>query len=211
MPERKLDPQALSLGAISGYASPQSPTALVAEIEQALQGQLEPFMQRLKQITLEVIDEVGDQHVQPFVVQLRQTLLDTVAAVLKTEIPALLKQLKPAIAENSEAVRQNADGLLGDVKQFVTKTAVEVFREQIPEYSRRTGQRVLDYFLAGTLFCLAAVLLCLGGILGLEAAGVPAYAAYLAGGGAALAVGLFFLKLRARRSTTTSEHRRLSG
>jgi hypothetical protein len=28
-------------------------------------------------------------------------------------------------------------------------------------------QRLIDYLVAGTLFCLAAVLLCVGGVLGL--------------------------------------------
>jgi hypothetical protein len=50
---------------------------------------------------------------------------------------------------------------------------------------------------ADTLFCLAAVLLCVGGVLGLQQAGLPPYATYLLGGSVALGAGWALLRLRA--------------
>ena len=158
-----------------------------------------PFLQQVKQMALEVIEEIGQKHGTPALAQLRQTLVETVGAVLKREEGSLLAQLKPAMVEGGDAVRQKTDSLLGDLKQFITTTVVEVFRVHVPEYSRWAGQRVLDHILAATLFCLAAVLVCVGGILGLERAGLPQYAVYLIGGSVALVAGLAFLKLRSRR------------
>ena len=95
-------------------------------------------------------------------------------------------------------VRRQSDGYLENLQQFIATTVVEVFRVHVPDYSRWAGQRVLDYVLAGTLFCLAAVLFCVGAILGLERAGFPPFATYLVSGGFALLAGLAFLKLRSQ-------------
>lgn len=182
-----------------GLAAADSPQAGLDDIERALQHQMGPFLKQVKQMTLEAIDEISQKHGSPLLAQLRQTLIETVGVMLKMEVTALLEQMKPAVREGGDAVRKNAAGLTEDLKQFITKTVVEVFQLHVPEYSRRAGQRAIDYFLSGTLFCLAAVLLCLGSILGLEEAGLAPFAAYLIGGGAALAAGFAFLKLRSRR------------
>jgi hypothetical protein len=169
------------------------------DLDQALNRQMEPFLQRMKQITLEVIDEVAQKHGSPLVAQLRQTLVETVGVIVRAQVPAILDQLRPSVREGGDTFRKNADSMAADLKQFISKTVVEVFREHVPTYSRWAGQRIIDYFLAGTLFCLAAVLLCVGTILGLEKAGLPAYLTYLVGGGVAVGVGAAFLKLRSRR------------
>lgn len=168
-------------------------------ISQALRQEMEPFLQRLKQVTLEVIDEVGKRHGDTLLTQLRQIAVDTVGVMLKAEASTLLDRLKPAVIEGSNAVRQNTEGLLGDMKQFITRTVAETFHQHVPEYSRWAGQRIIDYVLAGTLFGLAAILLCLGGIFGLQQLGMPPFATYLTGGLGALTAGWLFLKFRSRK------------
>jgi hypothetical protein len=172
------------------------------DLEEAWQRQVGPFLQNVKQMTLQVIEDVGSKHGGPALAHFRQTLTDTLGAALKSQEAALWAQLKPALHEGGDALRQKTDLLLDNLKQFIATTVVEVFRIHVPEYSRWAGQRVLDYFLAGTLFCLAVVLICVGGILGLEAAGLPRYATYLLSGGAALGVGFIFLKLRSSQWST---------
>ncbi|MBM4073881.1 MAG: hypothetical protein FJ271_33925 [Planctomycetes bacterium] len=172
-----------------------------ADFAQALQQQMEPFLQRVKQVTLEVIDEVGKQHGNAMLTQLRQIVMETVGVILKAEATTLIDRLRPAMIEGSDAVRHNTEGLLADLKGFITRTVAETFREHVPEYSRWAGQRIIDYVLAGTLFGLASILLCLGGIFGLQQLGVQPYATYLAGGIGALGAGWLFLRLRSRKWT----------
>jgi len=172
-----------------------APLSEVPELEQALSRQMGPFLEQVKQMTLEVIDEVGRRHGTPLLAQVRQTLVETIAAVVKAEVPALVQQLQPSLREGGDALRKNADNLVLELKQAVTRTVIEVFQVHLPEYSRRAGQRVLAYLLAGTLFCVGAVLGSVGIILTLERAGLPGYATYLIGAGLALGVGLAFLKL----------------
>jgi hypothetical protein len=180
-------------------ANQHSQVPALDDLEQAFQRQMEPFLQRVKQVTLEIVDEVGQKHGNPLFVQVRGILLETVGGILKTEVAARLDKLRPAIVEGSDAVRNSADNLLKDMKEFITKTVVDVFQVHVPNYSSRAGRRMIDYFLAGTLLCLAAVLLFVGGILGLKHFGVDDYLAYLIGGAGALTVGMIYLKVRARK------------
>jgi hypothetical protein len=186
-------------------AAPAGSLAAVADIERAVERQMEPLLHRAKQITLEVIDEVAQKHGNPLVAQLRQALLETVGTLIRTEAAALVDRLRPALLDSTAVARQNADVLLADLRKLINETVVEVFRVHVPEYSRWVGQRVIDYLLAGTLFCLTAVLVCVGVILGLEKAGVPGYATYLVSGGVALAVGVALLKLRSRHWAKVGE------
>jgi hypothetical protein len=180
-------------------ANQHSQLPALDDLEQAFQRQMEPFLQRVKQMTLEIVDEVGQKHGNPLFVQVRGILLETVGGILKTEVAARLDKLRPAIADGSDTIRKSADNLLADMKQFITKTVVDVFQVHVPNYSSRAGRRMIDYFLAGTLLCLAAVLLFVGGILGLKHFGVDDYLAYLIGGAGALSVGMIYLKVRARK------------
>ena len=180
-------------------ANQHSQLPALDDLEQAFQRQMEPFLQRVKQVTLEIVDEVGQKHGNPLFVQVRGILLETVGGILKTEVAARLDKLRPAIADGSDTIRKSADNLLADMKQFITKTVVDVFQVHVPNYSSRAGRRMIDYFLAGTLLCLAAVLLFVGGILGLKHFGVDDYLAYLIGGAGALSVGMIYLKVRARK------------
>ena len=180
-------------------ANQHSQLPALDDLEQAFQRQMEPFLQRVKQMTLEIVDEVGQKHGNPLFVQVRGILLETVGGILKTEVAAQLDKLRPAIADGSDTIRKSADNLLADMKQFITKTVVDVFQVHVPNYSSRAGRRMIDYFLAGTLLCLAAVLLFVGGILGLKHFGVDDYLAYLIGGAGALTVGMIYLKVRARK------------
>lgn len=188
-----------------------APLAAVNDLEQAFQRQMDPFLERVKQMTLEIVDEVGQKHGSPLVVQVREILVETVGGMLKTEVAARLDRLRPAFLEGSDAIRTTADHFLADMKLFITKTVVDVFQVHVPEYSSRAGRRVIDYFLAGTLLCLAAVLLIMGSILGLEDAGLPKYLAFLIGGGAALAVGMIYLRVRARKWRTQGRNSERKG
>lgn len=170
-----------------------------AAVARALRQEMEPFLQRVKQVTLEVIDEVGKRHGDSLLIQLRQIVVDTVGVMLKAEATTLLDRLKPALIEGSDAVRQNTEGLLADLKKFVSKTIAETFHQHVPEYSRWAGQRIIDYVLAGTLFGLAAIMLCIGAIFGLQQLGLPPFATYLTGGIGALTAGWLFLKFRSRK------------
>jgi hypothetical protein len=185
--------------AASEVPSPPTPLEALHDLEQAVERQLEPFLQRVKQRALEVIDEVGQKQGNPLVAQLRETLVETLAVLLRNELAARLDRLKPAWLEGTSTVRQNADSLLDDLKQLITQTAVALVRVHAPEYSRWAGQRLFDYVIASTLFCLAAVLLILGCVLGLEKIGMPPFATYILGGGVALAAGWTFLKVRSRK------------
>jgi hypothetical protein len=195
----------------TSLALPQRPLATVEDLEQAVQRQAEPLLQRVKQMTLEVIDEVARKHGNPLAAELRKVLLETVGSVLRTEAAALVDRLRPALLDGGTAMRQNADTLLKDLDQVLRSTVGEVFQDHVPAYSRWAGQRVIDYFLAGTLFCLAAVLLCVGGILGLQQAGLPSFVTYLVGGGVALGVGVFLLRLRSRHWGSTAAGPRPGG
>ena len=186
-------------------ANQHSQLPALDDLEQAFQRQMEPFLQRVKQMTLEIVDEVGQKHGNPLFVQVRGILLETVGGILKTEVAAQLDKLRPAIADGSDTIRKSADNLLADMKQFITKTVVDVFQVHVPNYSSRAGRRMIDYFLAGTLLCLAAVLLFVGGILGLKHFGVDDYLAYLIGGAGALSVGMIYLKVRARKWRTQGQ------
>jgi hypothetical protein len=184
----------------SQAAEPKPPATApdVEAIERAVQRQIEPLLQRLKQVTLEVIDEVGRKHGNPLLAEVRQSLVEAGAAVFKTEMTALVERLRPTVRESGESIRRNADGLLGDLKAFIAQTVADVFQVQVPEYSTWFGLRVIDYLLAGTLFSLCAVFAGVGLVLGLGELGVPSFAAYLIGGGVALAAGAAVLRLRRR-------------
>jgi len=176
-----------------------APLAAVNDLEQAFQRQMEPFLERVKQMTLEIVDEVGQKHGNPLFVQIREILVETVGGLLKTEVAARLDRLRPTVLEGSDSLRKIAHDFVEDMKQFITKTVIDVFQVYVPEYSSRAGRRVIDYFLAGTLLCLAAVLLVMGCILGLEEAGLPKYVDFLIGGGVALGVGMIYLRVRGRK------------
>jgi hypothetical protein len=177
-------------------AAPPGRLTTFDDLERALERQTGPFLQRVKQTTLEVIDEVGSKHGGPLADLLRKMLVETVGPLLQTEVAALVDRLKPAVAEGRDAVRQDVERWFLDLKELLTRTVVEGLRVHLPELSRRAGRRVIDYVLASTLFGTAAVLGCVGILLGLRQAGLPDYAAFLISGGVALAGGLAVLKLR---------------
>jgi len=184
---------------MSGNELNPTPLAVVDDLEQAFQRQMEPFLERVKQMTLEIVDEVSHKHGSPFLVQVRQTLVETVGVMLKTEVAARLDKLRPAVIEGSDHLRETGNNMLADLKQFITNTVANVFQKQVPEYSSWAGRRMIDYFLAGTLLCLSAVFLCVGAIKTLEHFELPTYLAFLIGGAGALAVGMVYLKVRARK------------
>jgi hypothetical protein len=106
----------------------------------------------------------------------------------------LVEQLRPG----GDAARRLAEGWIQELREFVNTTVRDLFEKRLPEYSRWAGQRVIDYVLVGILFAMAAVLVCVGGVLGLREAGVPPYMTYLVAGAVALVFGFWLLKLRSR-------------
>src|SRR5262245_15279779 len=175
---------------------PSALPAALTDLDRAIERHLDPVLQRVKHLTLEVIEEIGRKHGAPMLGEVRRAVVETVGTVIKTEIPLLVEKLKPAIAAGAEIVRKE---LVQDVSQLIANTAADVFQKKVPEYSRSIGLRLIDYLMAGTLFVLSAVLLSIGLILGLEWFGVPKYATYLTSGGLAVVLGWVFLRLRARR------------
>src|SRR5262249_39673046 len=139
--------------------------AALTDLDRAIERYLDPVLQRVKQITLEVIEEVGRKHGVAIVTEVRQAVGKTVSTLFQTEIPLLVEKLKPVVVAGAETVRKE---LLQDVRQLVVTTVAEVFQQKVPEYSRKIGLRLIDYLMAGTLFVLSAVLLSVGVILGLE-------------------------------------------
>jgi hypothetical protein len=179
----------------SGDAEGTGASSAVAEFERAFQRNIEPFLQKAKQITLDVIEEAGRKHGAHLVTQMQTTLKETVNELVKVHIERMVEQLRPG----GEAARAKAESLLDDLKTFVRQTVGDVFKNHVPDYSRWAGQRIIDYVLAGILFAIAAVLVSVGGILGLEQAGMPRYATYLILGGVAFGAGFALLRLRARK------------
>jgi hypothetical protein len=195
MTERQANPPTPPGPGPAGSASTPDQLAVIEAVEQALQRQTESLLQRAKELALEAVDEVGRKHGSPLLAELRQALAESTAALFRAEMAALADRLRPALYEGGNAVRRDADRLVGELKGSLAEAVTDVFRVQVPGYAQRAGRRVLDYLLASTLLSTGAVLACVGGVLGLEQAGLPEYAAYLSGGGVALAAGAAVLKL----------------
>jgi hypothetical protein len=169
-------------------------SATVAEFERALQRNAEPFLAKTKQVVLDAIEEAARKYGAGLVTEMRQTLKAAVDDLVKAHIEKMVEQLRPG----GDAARRLAEGWLQELREFVNTTVRDLFEKRLPEYSRWAGQRMIDYVLAGVLFAIAAVLVCVGGVLGLREAGVPPYMTYLVGGAVVLVFGYWLLKLRSR-------------
>jgi len=170
-------------------------SSAVAEFERVLLRNAEPFLEKTKQAVLNAIEEAARKHGAGLVTEMRQTLKTAVDELVKAHIEKMVEQLRPG----GDTARRLAEDWLQELREFINTTVRELFEKRLPEYSRWAGQRMIDYVLAGTLFAMAAVLVCVGGTLGLKEAGVPPYATYLVGGAVALGCGFGLFKLRSRR------------
>src|SRR5438874_3422427 len=142
--------------------------AAVAEFERALQRNVEPFLEKAKQAVLDAVEAAVRKHGAGIVTELRQTLKAAVDELVRSHIEKLVEQLRPG----GDAARRLAEGWLKELREFADTTVRDLFEKRLPEYSRWAGQRVIDYVLVGVLFAMAAVLVCVGGVLGLREAGV---------------------------------------
>ncbi len=160
--------------------------------------QLEPLLDRVKHTVLAVCAEVGQKYGATLLSGVRDALGEGVGGVLRQQLEPVVEQARRGMRDSTDFVGEYADLLVARMRDAVTEPIARVLREDLPNYARRAGGRVVDYALAATLFCLAAVFLLVGAVQGLQYAGLPSYLTYLLGGLAALGTGLVFLRLYAR-------------
>lgn len=174
-------------------------SAVVEGVEAVIQRQMVPFLEHSRKTILATVEEAVQKHGDSLTARLKGLALDTAEELLKQQIEPLLERARRMLVQgldNAALVQKYTDHLAGVFKQLTREAVVEVFQVQLPSYSARVGRRVVDYVVAGTLLCLAAVLLVLGLVLGLAELGVPAYATYLLGG--VLAGGMAFVLIKWR-------------
>lgn len=194
----------MSEGSEPQPASPPGSVPTVAELESALQRNVEPLLDKLRQAARQAIagaiEEVVRRYGTGLGDEVRQTLRSAMDELVKAQVGRLVAEFAPS----GDAARRLADGLHQELRDFANTTLRELFETRLPEYSRWAGGRVLDHALAGLLFAVAAVLLFAGGVLGLQQAGVPPFVTYLIGGVAALGLGFALLKARSRHDAPKS-------
>ncbi len=190
IPERPPASAAIPAGQVSGVTT---------EFDLIIQRHVESLLQSTKQMIMEVVEEVGRKHGNSLVGEMEKVVRDTAGPLVKTQIDEVVDQLRPIVSASTDMARQQLDNLLKDLEQFLARTVDKVFELHVPEYTRWVGQRSLDYFLGGVLLALAAVLTCVGGLLGLERAGLPSFGAYLVAATVALTAGVALLTLRSPR------------
>jgi hypothetical protein len=178
--------------------------AVLVSVEEILRRQMEPFLEHTRRTLLATVEEMVRKYADPLLAQTRGATLQTVEEMLKRQIEPFLERARHMVLEgleNAGFVQRYVDVLAVGLKSFARETAVEVFQVQLPAYSHQFGRRLLGYAVGGTLLCLAVIFLLVGGIWGLQAAGVPAYVTYLAGGVAAAAAAVVLFKVTSRSPT----------
>jgi hypothetical protein len=169
--------------------------AVVREtVEELRQRQLDSVLERLKETALDVLEEARQKHVGPFLAQLQEV----VGEVLRRQVDQFAERARQEVRDGSLHLKEYTDELAGKMREAVTEPVARVLRVHAPEYARQAGGRILDYALAATLFCVAAVLLSVGAVQGLQQAGLPAYVSDILGGLGALTAGLVFWRISRR-------------
>jgi hypothetical protein len=168
--------------------------ALREAVEELRQRQLEAVLERLKETALAMLEEARQKHVGPLLAQLQEV----VGELLRRQLDQVADRARQELRDGGAYFKEHADLLVGKMREAVTEPVARALSVQAPEYARRAGGRVLDYALAGTLFCVEAVLLPVGVVQGLQEAGLPAYLSDILGGLGALGIGLVFLRLSRR-------------
>jgi hypothetical protein len=180
--------------------------AVLQGVEAMFRRQMEPFLDHTRQMILATIEEVVQKHADPLLLRLKDVTLSTTDELLKSHLEPFLKRVRHMVLEGLEDavfLQKYVDRLVAGLKKVTAEAMVEVVRVYIPDYSRRVGRRVVEYAMAGTLSCLAIIFLLMGGVLGLEATGLPDYGAYLAGGAAAGVIAFVLLQIRANAFAKT--------
>jgi hypothetical protein len=187
--------------ALSRHAEPLAARlrgALRDAVEELSARQLGPLLERLKQAVLAAVEEAGRKHAGPLLTRLKETLGEAAGDLVRRQLDLLLAGARRGMPDGADHVREYADLLVGKVRDAVAEPIAQVMRVHVPGYVRRAGGRLIDYALAATLLCVAAVFLLVGAVQGLQQAGLPTYLTYLLGGLAALGAGLVFLRLYTR-------------
>jgi hypothetical protein len=168
---------------------------LLEALSEAATRQLEPVAHRIHELTLRVTEEVIQQHAAPLVAQLRSAFQESVDEVVKRQMQPMLERAREGVQESLNVATQLADVVVARLKVTVAEPAMQMVRAELPQQARWAGRRTIECVLAATLFCLAAIFLLIGGVMGLEEAGLKPFAAYSIGGAIALTAGLVFLRL----------------
>jgi hypothetical protein len=171
---------------------------VLVSVEEILRRQMEPFVDHARRALLTAVEEMVHKYGDPLVAQTKGLTLQTVEEMLKRQIEPFLERARQMVLEgleNAAFVQKYVDLLAIGLKNLARETAVEIFQVQLPAYSTKFGRRILGFAAAGTLLCLAMIFLLVGGVLGLQVAGVPVYATYVAGGVAAGLAALVLFKM----------------
>jgi hypothetical protein len=175
--------------------------AVLAAVEEMLKRQLAPALDYARQAILSAAAEMVQKEAEPLLLRVKGLTLETVEELIQRQIEPFLARTRQLVLEgleNATVVQKYTDAITNGLKTFMAETVAEVFRVHIPAYTRRAGHRVMDYAVAGTLYCLAVILLLLGGIFGLQQLGLPRYSTYLIGGAVAGGAAFLLLRFRAR-------------
>jgi hypothetical protein len=174
--------------------------ALHETLEDIRQRQLESVLGQLKGAALGILEEARQKHVGPLVAQAQEVMSE----LLRRQVEQIAERARLEVRDSSDFFQEHAELFADKLRAAVAEPVERALRVHVPEYARRAGDRVLDYALAATLFCLAAVLLSVGVVQGLQHFGLPAYLSELLGGLGALGAGVLFLRL-SRRSETRAK------
>jgi hypothetical protein len=169
--------------------------ALLETVEELEKRRLEPLLERLKQTMLTGVAEVWEKYAPLLRTRLQEALGEALREGLGRQMEAVVNGVREGMREGAEFVRAQADVLLAQVREALTEPVARAARDEVPEYARWVGGRVIDYARAGTVFCVAAVFLLVGTVQGLQEAGLPPYLTHLLGGLLGVATGLIFLRL----------------
>jgi hypothetical protein len=190
---------------------------ILASIDEVTQKHLRPLAEQLRQTLLQTAEELQKRQLDPLLEQTRKFLLGVADELRDKYTKPLADQVKKAMLETVDEMRQkHAEPFLGVAREMLDRLNVtlreqllvslrvtlldplqDILNKRFPPMMQGAGARALDIVIAGTLFCVAAVLVSVGIVLGLQRLGVPDWITFLGVGLAALLVGLIFYRKRA--------------
>jgi hypothetical protein len=155
--------------------------------------QLDPLLARTRTFLLKVADDLRDKYTAPLADQVKKTLLETVDEMRRQQAEPFLDVVRGLAEQLNKTLQEQ---LLTTLRVMVLEPLQGILSGRVPIILHGTGTRVLDYIIAGALFCIAAVLVCLALVRGLQELKVPDWLTFLAVGLAALLAGLIFYRKR---------------
>ncbi len=200
--------------------SEQLRTALVQTLAEVQKDHLEPFLAQVRQTILTTLDEAARNHAQPLLVQVQESLLGVASHLYQTYTATLLGQVQETLTtslnqvceqyvqpvkELTQSLHQQFTTAIREQGETLIGSARQTLEDYLPGHLRWMGKRGMDYAIAGTLFCVAAILIALGLVEALRAMGVPLWGVYLPVGLLALVIGLIFYRRRIKARATTGK------